>query len=68
MPTYEYVCLECQEKAEIRATISEKEKGLKVTCPKCGSNNMIQVFGNFMVMSTSCSLSCRPTDGSTCCG
>jgi len=68
MPTYEYICVECQEKAEIRATISEKEKGLKVTCPKCGSYNMIQVFGDFMVTGASCSLSCKPSDGSTCCG
>ena len=50
MPNYEYVCLECQEKTEVRATFSEKARGLKLTCPKCGSSKMVQVFGSFAIM------------------
>ncbi|MFQ6121789.1 MAG: FmdB family zinc ribbon protein [Dehalococcoidales bacterium] len=74
MPTYEYICIECQEKAEIRATISEKERGLKVTCPRCGSNKMVQVFGSFAVTGSSKGRfnpsfmpSCGPTAGPRCC-
>lgn len=72
MPNYEYVCTECGEKVEIAATISEKEKGLKPTCPKCGSKKMAQVFGNFSVMSSSKGANkppmCGPQAGPGCCG
>jgi putative FmdB family regulatory protein len=72
MAIYEYVCTECGEKVEVRATISEKEKGLKVTCPKCGSKEMARVFGSFMVMGSSSSKHnlpmCGPTAGPGCCG
>jgi len=71
MPTYEYICIECQEKTEVRATISEKERGLKVTCPKCGSKKMAQIFGVFMVMGSSSSKNnapmCGPSAGPSCC-
>ncbi|MCM8760422.1 MAG: zinc ribbon domain-containing protein [Candidatus Omnitrophica bacterium] len=49
MAVYEYVCTECGEKIEIRASISEKEKGLNVVCPKCGSKKVARVFGTFMI-------------------
>lgn len=80
MPTYEYICTECEEKTEVRATISEKERGLKVTCPKCGNNKMVQVFGGFAIGGGSKGGSnpgftsgpgfmsgCGPTDGPGCC-
>ena len=74
MPTYEYICLECREKTEVRATISEKEMGLKITCSKCGGNKMVQVFGNFAVIATSkggfnpgSMPSCGPNAGPGCC-
>lgn len=72
MPTYEYVCTECGARTEVRATVSEKEKGLTVTCPQCGSQKMTQVFGEFMMIgsskgqtSPSC---CGSISGSSCCG
>lgn len=72
MPTYEYICTECQQKTEVLASISEKERGLKPTCPKCGSKEMAQVFGSFMVMGSSSSknnpLMCGPAAGPGCCG
>lgn len=72
MPIYEYICLECKERIEISATISEKEKGLKVICPKCKSSKTAQVFGNIMVMSGSGSKNnppiCGPRAGPGCCG
>jgi putative FmdB family regulatory protein len=72
MPIYEYVCIDCKEKTEVRATFSEKEKGLKVTCSKCGSKKMAQVFGSFMIKDSShdknSSPSCGPQCGPGCCG
>ncbi len=49
MPLYEYLCLKCGEKIEIKMTFEEKEKGLKMKCPKCGSEEITQVLGNFFV-------------------
>lgn len=70
MPIYEYICLECKEKIEIRATVVEKEKGLKVICPKCKGSKTAQVFGSIMVMSGSGSKNniCGPQSGPGCCG
>ena len=72
MPTYEYVCIECQERMEVRASISEKEKGLKLTCPSCGSKKMVQVFSSFAVKGSSRGGNpppfCGPTAGPGCCG
>ncbi len=72
MPVYEYVCIECKERTEVRATFAEKEKGLKVVCPKCGSKKMAQVFGTFMTIRSSnggSNLSgCGPLSGPGCCG
>jgi len=72
MPIYEYICTKCGEKTEVRASFSEKEKGLKVTCPKCGSKKMASVFGSFMVRGSSSSKDnppiCGPQCGPGCCG
>ncbi|MCM8819388.1 MAG: zinc ribbon domain-containing protein, partial [Candidatus Omnitrophica bacterium] len=50
MPRYEYLCLDCHNKFDVKATLAEKERGLKPECPKCHSKNTAQVFSNFMVM------------------
>lgn len=75
MPTYEYVCVECGENIEVKASVSEKEKGLKVSCPKCGSSKTARIFGNFTVMSgvkggspSGGFPSCGPNAGPGCCG
>jgi len=72
VPIYEYICTECQEKSEIFATLSEKEKGLKVLCPKCGSQKTVRVFGNFTVMGSKTDKNkppqCGPQSGPGCCG
>ena len=71
MPIYEYVCIKCGEKAEIRATIAEKEKGLDPTCPKCGKKKLAQVFGGFAVLTGSRGSGsgpvCPPSAGPGCC-
>lgn len=41
---YEYRCDQCQQVFTVRATIAEKEAGLRPTCPQCGSANSRQVF------------------------
>jgi putative FmdB family regulatory protein len=44
LPTYEFGCINCGEKFDVFASITQKEKGLKVECPKCGSNKVVQLF------------------------
>jgi len=72
MPTYEYICMNCREKTEILASISEKEKGLKLSCPKCGSKKMVQFFGRVNIGRASTGLGgapgCGPMAGPGCCG
>jgi putative FmdB family regulatory protein len=74
MPIYEYFCQECENKFEIKATLTEKEKGLKPECPKCHSQEAIQTFGHITVIgstkdsfTTSPSPCCGPGAGPTCC-
>ncbi len=44
MPTYEYQCTDCGSKFEVRASIKEREKGLKPDCPACGSTRAVPVL------------------------
>jgi putative FmdB family regulatory protein len=41
---YEYRCPSCGQYFEVRATLAEKEAGLKPVCPKCQARNAEQVF------------------------
>ncbi len=50
MPIYEYACPDCGGAFEIRATMSEKRKGLEPACPKCGGRNAVQVFGSLTIL------------------
>ncbi|MCM8786829.1 MAG: zinc ribbon domain-containing protein [Candidatus Omnitrophica bacterium] len=72
MPIYEYFCQGCENRFEIKATISEKEKGLKVKCPRCGSDKTVQILGNFFTFSKGSSMGfgggCGPNPTSGCCG
>lgn len=72
MPTYEYFCQGCENKFEIKASLSEKEKGLKIKCPVCGSNKTVQMLGNFFIFSkggrSNLSSSCGPNPTPGCCG
>ena len=69
MPTYEYACPDCATKFNVRASFSEKEKGLKPVCPKCGSKDTVQVFGSVMILARSRGSSppCCPGGDSKCC-
>ena len=71
MPMYEYYCQDCDKKFEIKASISEKEKGLKVRCPGCGGNKTAQILGNFFTFSKGGSGfggGCGPNPTPGCCG
>lgn len=71
MPTYEYFCQDCENKFEIWISLSEKEKGFKVNCPKCDSSKTVQVFGNFFTFSKGGSNfggGCGPNFTPGCCG
>lgn len=73
MPTYSYMCQDCEIEFEINATIAEKEKGLKVKCPYCGSNRVIQTFGSFFMFNKGGGKNfgggcCGPNPTSGCCG
>jgi len=72
MPIYEYFCQGCEDKFEIKASLSEKEKGLKVKCPTCGSNKTIQALGSFFTFSKGSGGSgggcCGPNPTPGCCG
>ena len=49
MPTYEYLCSNCEERFEAAQSI--KDKPLK-RCPKCGKHKLVRQFGTpeFFVM------------------
>lgn len=72
MPIYGFYCQDCEENFDIKATISEKEKGLKVSCPICGSKRTIQIFSNFFTFSkdnrSGFGGSCGPNSTPGCCG
>jgi len=74
MPTYTYKCRECERKFSLEATVSEKEEGLDVSCPHCGSEDVFQSFDRVGVVGASgggssegCAKTSCPADRS-CCG
>jgi putative FmdB family regulatory protein len=72
MPTYEYFCQDCENKFEVKASLAEKEKGLKVKCPACEGKNTVQILGNFFSFSKGKRQNsggcCGPSTSSGCCG
>lgn len=73
MPTYEYLCQDCGEPFDLRASISEYSKGLKPQCPRCGSEKSIRTFTSIQVLTARRSGgrrsgACDPSAGPGCCG
>ena len=71
MPIYEYFCQACEKEFDIKASMSEKENGLKTKCPACGSKRTVQVLGGFFTPSKKGSSSggcCGPKSTPGCCG
>jgi len=56
MPIYEYECLKCGERFELRRSMSESDLGVK--CPRCGVENPRRVFSAFATTSGG---SCAPS-------
>ena len=71
MPLYDYQCKDCRDVFEVRASIKEREDGLVLTCPKCGSREARQRL-TFASMLHGDKLSpmpaCGPGAGPGCCG
>lgn len=73
MPLYDFICDQCQQVFEVRATIKEKADGLEPECPVCHSKQVHQIISaGFMLRGggnqTSAFSSCGPSLGSGCCG
>lgn len=47
MPMYDYKCLECREESLVILTLKEHESA-NVTCQKCGSTKMRQLYSSFV--------------------
>ncbi|NMB40595.1 MAG: zinc ribbon domain-containing protein [Firmicutes bacterium] len=43
MPTYEFLCKNCEKKFTVMTSISQRNQ---VECPYCSSSDLQQVFGN----------------------
>jgi len=72
MPLYAFQCEDCDEIFEVRASIREKEAGLKPECPKCHRQKTRQVITAGLVIRSGddASLSfpaCGPNAGPGCC-
>ncbi len=72
MPYYDFQCEKCEEVFEIRASIAEKQAGLKPECPKCHSQKTRQKITAGLVIrgSDGASVSlpaCDPGAGPGCC-
>lgn len=48
---YEFQCNLCRTIFEVKASLAEKEKGLKPVCPKCNSNDTHQIVASFAMIS-----------------
>ncbi|HEY79244.1 MAG TPA: zinc ribbon domain-containing protein [Dehalococcoidia bacterium] len=57
MPIYEYECLECGERFELRRSMSDSDQEVK--CPRCGAENGRRVFSTFAT--TTSAGACAPS-------
>jgi putative FmdB family regulatory protein len=47
MPSYDYVCRDCKKDFMVFLSFKEQEAKPKITCPRCGSDNVEKVFSAF---------------------
>ncbi|MCX6143308.1 MAG: zinc ribbon domain-containing protein [Ignavibacteriales bacterium] len=52
MPTYEYICKECNKTFVVISTISQHEKDQKPACVNCGSKNVEQYYSSVTVITS----------------
>ena len=53
MPAYDYVCLDCGAKFEVRMSMSAYSSGDKPPCEQCGSANVGRAFTTVNVLTGS---------------
>ncbi|GLI54262.1 MULTISPECIES: FmdB family zinc ribbon protein [Thermodesulfovibrio] len=51
MPIYEFKCMNCGKTFTVKMTVMEMEKS-KITCPKCGSENVKKVISQFSTITS----------------
>ncbi len=51
MPIYEFQCMDCKEIFTLKMSVMEMEK-TKITCPKCGSENVKKMISKFHAMTS----------------
>jgi putative FmdB family regulatory protein len=71
MPFYDFLCKGCGAVFEVRATIKEKEAGLKLACPECGGHEVRQRLSRVQMISGGTDFpppGCGPNAGPGCCG
>jgi putative FmdB family regulatory protein len=61
MPIYEYECMNCGERFELRRGMTDEDD--EIGCPKCGTKKPRRIFS---VFGTSPSESTSGSSGSTC--
>ncbi|SDM01849.1 FmdB family zinc ribbon protein [Halarsenatibacter silvermanii] len=54
MPSYNFVCKDCDEEFTIEASMEERDS-MEINCPECGSENVKQTFGSIGLLSCSTS-------------
>lgn len=73
MPTYDYVCQDCGQAFSVRSSVSEYSRGIRPTCPHCGSKKAVRTFSSVQVLSSRNRGGpswggCGPSAGPGCCG
>ena len=53
MPAYEYVCQDCGERFEVRASMAAYSEGLSPRCKHCGSEHVARSFSAVSVVTGS---------------
>ena len=51
MPVYDYICKDCHKEFEAILTLTEHDED-KITCPKCGSNDVEQAAVAFFAVTS----------------
>ncbi len=69
MPVYEYICKNCGEPMEVRASVAEYSTGLRLHCAKCGSEKLARILTSIGIVSGRAQRRpiCGPGSGSGCC-
>jgi putative FmdB family regulatory protein len=52
MPTYEYLCKQCNKRFDVVLTLSDHAKHPKQPCPKCKSRNVEQRVSAFKAVTS----------------